>query len=101
MNGYINTKMRRTLCKETKQLGLKISKSTNIIGQVLVDTVNETDETVQQQVAYMNANIQEGDSVVNINKSIQNRDLFSVNKDTVLADFKSFEDTVYDILNAE
>lgn len=49
----------------------------------------------------MNANIQEGDSVVNINKSIQNRDLFSVNKDTVLADFKSFEDTVYDILNAE
>lgn len=80
---------------------LKISKSTNIIGQVLVDTVNETGETVQQQVAYMNANIQEGDSVVNINKFIQNRDLFSVNKDTVLADFKSFEDTVYDILNAE
>lgn len=30
---------------------LKISKSTNIIGQVLVDTVNETGETVQQQVA--------------------------------------------------
>lgn len=79
---------------------LKISKSTNIIGQVLVDTVNETGETVQQQVAYMNANIQEGDSVVNT-ISLFRIEIYSVLIKTLFCDFKSFEDTVYDILNAE
>lgn len=76
---------------------LKINKSTNITGQSIID-VTEGEGTVSKQVAYMNANVQENDQTVNINKSIQNSELFNENKEAVLADFKEFEDIVYGLL---
>lgn len=72
---------------------LKISKTTNISGQSLIE-ITENGAKINKQVAYMNATIAENGNV-NINKSIQNPTLFTENKDSVLADFTEFENYVY------
>lgn len=72
---------------------LKTTKTTNISGQVFVEVTKESG-IVNEQVAYLNATIHE-DGNININKSIQNKELFTQNKEAVLADIKTFEDSVY------
>ena len=69
---------------------LKTNVTTNIYGQsIIVDSGNQ-----ERQVAYMNATINENNSV-NFNKSIQDMALYKENKTAVDADFKEFEDKVY------
>lgn len=74
---------------------LKTTKSTTVNGQVYV-TVSEE----EKQVAYLNATIYE-DGNVNINKSIQNTELFNSNKTAVLEDFTSFETYVYGLMDGD
>ena len=76
---------------------LKTNKSISITGTSNVD-VSENGNTVSKIVAYMNATIPENGDL-NINKSIQNRELFDSNKDDVLADFAEFESYVYGFVN--
>ena len=75
---------------------LNINKTTNVSGQSLIE-VTENGTTVKKQVAYMNASMSEGGNV-NINKSIQDTELFTANKETVLADFTEFETYVYGLV---
>lgn len=77
---------------------LKVNKSINISGQSYIEVTDGTGK-VQKQVAYLSANVQENDKSANINKSIQDMDLFNTNKTAILADFQEFENTVYDLLS--
>lgn len=73
---------------------LKINKTTNLTAQILVESKPKGTEAATEQVAYLNATVYE-DGNININKVIQNMELFNANKEAVLADMKTFEDTVY------
>ncbi len=73
---------------------LKINKTTNLTAQILVESEAKGTEATTEQVAYLNATVYE-DGNININKVIQNMELFNTNKEAVLADMKTFEDTVY------
>lgn len=73
---------------------LKTNVSTNINGQSII-----TDSNGEKQVAYMNATVDKAKSV-NINKSIQNIDLFNANKAAVQADFTEFENFVYSMVES-
>lgn len=73
---------------------LKINKTTNLTAQILVESEAKGAEAATEQVAYLNATVYE-DGNININKVIQNMELFNTNKEAVLADMKTFEDTVY------
>lgn len=70
---------------------LKTNVSTTITGQSIITDA----EGNEKQVAYMNATIDKTRST-NINKSIQNIELFNANKTDVLSDFAEFEAFVYD-----
>lgn len=71
---------------------LKINETRNISGQVMIG-----EDENQKQVAYLNASINK-DGNVNINKSIQDSELFKTNKQAVLNDFSEFETFVYGII---
>lgn len=74
---------------------LEISKS--IYGTSFIE-IDENGNHVCKQIATMNATIpKNGD--YNINKIIQERDLFNKNKDIVLEDFNQFETYVYNLAN--
>jgi histidinol phosphatase-like enzyme len=66
-----------------------LNKSITING---ASVINDGEKDVQ--VAYMNASIQT-DGNLNINKAIQNSEMFESNKDDVLKDFAAFEEFVY------
>lgn len=70
---------------------LKTNVTTNISGQVII-----ADSNGEKQVAYMNATVSENKSV-NINKSIQDMDLYNANKVAVETDFAEFEKKVYNL----
>ena len=50
-----------------------------------------------KQVAYLNASVSK-DGNVNINKTIQDKEVFKENKEAVLKDFTEFETFVYGII---
>ena len=78
---------------------LKTTKLTTVNGQVFIENKAKTGDTTEsKQVAYLNATIYE-DGNVNINKSIQNTELFNSNKTAVLEDFTSFETYVYGLMD--
>ncbi len=67
---------------------LKTGKTITINGSSVVDG---------QIVVYMNASLStDGTSNENINKNIQNQELYSNNKDSVRKDMIDFEDLVYE-----
>lgn len=66
---------------------LKIGKTITITGNSIID---------QQSVVYMSASLNtDGTSTENINKNIQNQELYSNNKDAVRKDMRDFEDLVF------
>lgn len=66
---------------------LKTGKTITINGSAVVDG---------QIVVYMNASLStDGTSNENINKNIQNQELYSNNKDAVRKDMRDFEDLVF------
>ena len=66
---------------------LKTSKTITINGSSIIDG---------QLVVYMNASLStDGTSSENINKNIQNQELYSNNKETVRKDMRDFEDLVF------
>lgn len=66
---------------------LKTGKTITINGSSVVDG---------QIVVYMNASLStDGTSNENINKNIQNQELYSNNKDSVRKDMRDFEDLVF------
>lgn len=66
---------------------LKTGKTITINGSSLVDG---------QIVVYMNASLStDGTSNENINKNIQNQELYSNNKEAVRKDMRDFEDLVF------
>ncbi|MBZ6007314.1 hypothetical protein K1514_15585 [Paraclostridium bifermentans] len=66
---------------------LKTGKTITINGSSVVDG---------QIVVYMNASLStDGTSNENINKNIQNQELYSNNKDAVRKDMRDFEDLVF------
>ena len=71
---------------------LKINETRNVSGQVMI---GEDDN--MKQVAYLNASVSK-DGNVNINKSIQDKEDFKENKETVLKVFNEFETLVYGII---
>lgn len=74
---------------------LKTNKSVTVTGQSYIK-VNNGDGQSEKIVAYMNASIPENGDI-NINKSIQDKDLFSKNKKDILKDFSEFENYVYSL----
>ena len=64
---------------------LKISETRNVSGQVMIGEGENS-----KQVAYLNASVSK-DGNVNINKSIQDSEIFKTNKEAVLKDFTEFE----------
>ena len=58
-------------------------------------TMNATSMINEKVVAYMNATIPQSGNV-NINKTIQDKQLFEENKEEVLNDFAEFEKIVYE-----
>ena len=75
---------------------LKTSKSISITGQSYIESTTKDNSSTEQIIAYMNASIPDhGD--ININKSIQNKELFSKHKQAVLDDFAEFETYVYSL----
>lgn len=74
---------------------LDINKTISITGTSSVE-ITENGNKVKKLIAYMNANIpKNGD--FSINKSIQERDLFNIYTDDVIADFNEFEKHVYEL----
>lgn len=74
---------------------LKTNKSVTVTGQSFIEVDNNNGQS-EKIVAYMNASIPEhGD--ININKSIQDKELFNLNKKDVLKDFSEFENYVYSL----
>lgn len=71
---------------------LKISETRNVSGQVMIGEGEKA-----KQVAYLNASVSK-DGNVNINKTIQDKEVFKENKEAVLKDFTEFETFVYEII---
>lgn len=71
---------------------LKISETRNVSGQVMIGEGEKA-----KQVAYLNASVSK-DGNVNINKTIQDKEVFKENKEAVLKDFTDFETFVYGII---
>ena len=66
---------------------LKTGKTITINGSSVIDG---------QIVVYMNASLStDGTSTENINKNIQNQELYSNNKEAVRKDMRDFEDLVF------
>lgn len=74
---------------------LDINKTISVTGTSSVE-ITENGNKIKKQIAYMNASIpKNGD--FSINKSIQERDLFNIYTNDVIADFNEFEKHVYDL----
>lgn len=74
---------------------LDINKTISVTGTSSVE-ITENGNKMKKQIAYMNASIpKNGD--FSINKSIQERDLFNIYTNDVIADFNEFEKHVYDL----
>ena len=71
---------------------LKISETRNVSGQVMIGEGEKA-----KQVAYLNASVSK-DGNVNINKTVQDKEVFKENKEAVLKDFTEFETFVYGII---
>ncbi|AUN14105.1 hypothetical protein [Paraclostridium sordellii] len=66
---------------------LNTNKTINISGTSSIDG---------QVVVYMSASLStDGTTQENINKSVQNQDLYSKNKEAIRKDMRDFEDLVY------
>lgn len=74
---------------------LKTNKSVTITGQSYIEAAGN-DGQPEKIIAYMNASIPENGDI-NINKSIQDKELFNQNKKDVLKDFSEFENHVYSL----
>lgn len=72
---------------------LEINKT--IIGISTIE-IEENEKTVTKNIAYMNATIPQNGECT-INKVIQERNLFSENREVVLEDFNQFEKYVYEL----
>ena len=71
---------------------VKLNKQTSVTGACVL-----TVDGKEEQVAFMNANIPVS-GTPNINRAIQNVELFKGNKDEVLKDFEAFDDYVYGLM---
>lgn len=72
---------------------VKLNKQTTVTGVSVLTIKGE-----EKQVAYMNATIPVS-GTPNIGRSIQDVELFNVNKDEVLEDFAAFDEYVYSLIN--
>lgn len=68
---------------------LNYRKSITVTGESVVGGAN---------VAYMNATISDNGEI-NINRSIQNKELFETNKDAITADFTEFDEYAYSLVS--
>lgn len=75
---------------------LKTNKSVTITGQSYIKVDGDNGQT-EKIIAYMNVSIPENGDI-NINKSIQDKELFNNNKKDVLKDFSEFENYVYSLV---
>ena len=75
---------------------IKMNKQINLTG--ISSVINEGKET---QVAVMSASIPVAGGMPQINKGIQNKELFVAHQDEITADFTSFENKVYEIMAKE
>ena len=71
---------------------VKLNKQTSVTGACVL-----TIDGKEEQVAFLNANIPVS-GTPNINRAIQNVELFKVNKDEVLKDFEAFDEYVYGLM---
>ena len=72
---------------------VKLNKQTSVTGACVL-----TIDGKEEQVAFMNANIPVS-GTPNINRAIQNVELFKGNKDEVLKDFEAFDEYVYGLMD--
>ena len=72
---------------------VKLNKQTSVTGACVL-----TIDGKEEQVAFMNANIPVS-GTPNINRAIQNVELFKGNKDEVLKDFEAFDEYVYGLID--
>lgn len=70
---------------------LNYRKSITVTGESVIGGAN---------VAYMNATISDNGEI-NINRSIQNKELFETNKDAVTADFTEFDEYAYYLVSGK
>lgn len=75
---------------------IKMNKQINLTG---VSSV--IDEGKETQVAVMSATIPVAGGMPQINKGIQNKELFVAHRDEITADFTSFEAKAYEIMSKE
>ena len=71
---------------------VKLNKQTSVTGACVL-----TVDGKEEQVAFLNANIPVS-GTPNINRAIQNVELFKGNKDEVLKDFEAFDEYVYGLM---
>lgn len=71
---------------------VKLNKQTSVTGACVLNIDGK-----EEQVAFMNANIPVS-GTPNINRAIQNVELFKGNKDEVLKDFDAFDEYVYGLM---
>ena len=72
---------------------VKLNKQTSVTGACVL-----TIDGKEEQVAFLNANIPVS-GTPNINRAIQNVELFKGNKDEVLKDFEAFDEYVYGLMD--
>ena len=72
---------------------VKLNKQTSVTGACVLNVDGK-----EEQVAFMNANIPVS-GTPNINRAIQNVELFKGNKDEVLKDFEAFDEYVYGLMD--
>ena len=72
---------------------VKLNKQTSVTGACVL-----TVDGKEEQVAFLNANIPVS-GTPNINRAIQNVELFKGNKDEVLKDFEAFDEYVYGLMD--
>ena len=75
---------------------LNLNKSNTLTG-----TVTVKDGEIEKQVVYLNANISKAGGNDNISQTIQDRELYNVNKAEIRKDVAAFTDQVYAIQDQE
>lgn len=75
---------------------LNVNKSITLTG-----TVTVKDGEIEKQVVYLNANISKAGGNDNISQTIQDRELYNVNKAEIRKDVAAFTDQVYVIQDQE
>ncbi len=76
---------------------LKVTRSTTLTGQISVNNVGEN-EAREIPILYLSASVNENGDQPTITKTIQNKEAYIFNKESINEDVQQFENMVEDLI---